>query len=186
MGSKIWLETAEDYYIFGLWLADGYWRSSSIGLSSINQLLIKRFHDFLSRKLPNYPIKYRCYMPIVGQKRKHKAYHVYINCREMTRFFMSYKTKKQLAIPNNYIPAYLAGRIDGDGSIDNKHRSGIRIAYSNYEDAKRDAVLFGRDNISIYHYLAAGTWVIYLRKNYRDKIVPKASKYSVKLLPRRD
>ena len=64
--------TSVDHYILGLWLADGYWRASSIGLTSI------------------------------------------------------------------FVPAYLAGRVDGDGHFDLKHRTGLRIAYGSGFDARRD------------------------------------------------
>ena len=82
-----------------------------------------------------------------------------------------------------FSPSYLAGRIDGDGHIDTKHRSGIRIAYSSKEDAERDQRLFGIANVSLYQYKTAKTFVLYLRKNYRDQILQKIKVYSVKLAP---
>ena len=88
-----------------------------------------------------------------------------------------------LYIPRQYLPAYLAGRIDGDGCIDTKHRSGIRIAYSNKEDAIRDKLLFGKTNVSLYQYRSARTYVLYLKKHYRDKILSKVKDFSVKLAP---
>jgi len=185
VGSKVWLNIAEDYYILGLWLADGYWRSSSIGLSSSDSRLIGRFRTFLRRIAPNSSLKKRIYQPIIGQKRKKIAEHLYVNNRPLTRLFMSYKEKNFL-VPDRFLPAYLAGRIDGDGSVDNKHRSGIRIAYGSKSDAERDLGILGRDNVSLYYYKAANTWVIYLRKNFCDKILAQVQKYSVKLLPRRD
>lgn len=185
MGSRDWPTTIEDYYILGLWLADGYWWSSSIGLSSSDFRLIKRFRVFLRKQLPDVPIKVRVYKPAKNQKRKKIAKHLYVNNRMLTRLFLSYK-KKQFNVASKFLPAYLAGRIDGDGSIDFKYRSGIRIAYGDRKDAKRDVVIFGRSNVSLYQYKTAGTWVIYLRKDFRDKILPRVEKYSVKLLPRRD
>ena len=82
-----------------------------------------------------------------------------------------------------FSPSYLAGRIDGDGHIDTKHRSGIRIAYSSKEDAQRDRKMFGDTNVSLYQYKTAKTFVLYLRKNYRDQILQKIKVYSVKLAP---
>lgn len=186
MGSRVCLKKAEDFYILGLWLADGYWWSSSFGLSASEPKLIKRFDRFLKRKFPKHSVKIRTYEVCKGQKRKKRAQHIYINSRAITREFLSYKTKKRLPIPKAFLPAYLAGRIDGDGSIDRKYRSGIRIAYGDKADAERDVLIFGKRNVSLYHYKAAKTWVIYLRKYFRDKIIPKAEKYSFKLLPRRD
>jgi hypothetical protein len=96
--------------------------------------------------------------------------------------FMSTKTGV-LSVPHKYLPAYLAGRIDGDGHIDTKHRSGIRIAYSNFDDAFRDQIMFKKSNTSLYHYLAAGTYVLYLKKHFRDEVFSKLKLYSVKLAP---
>lgn len=150
VGSKFAFKSAEDFYILGLWLADGYWRSSSIGLTSVNPRLIDRFSKFLLRvKKSEFKIKKRIYQPDGISKRKQTAVQVYINNRTLTRFFISTKTG-ELSIPIKYRSAYLAGRIDGDGHIDTKHRSGIRIAYSSKEDALRDQLMFGKTNMSLY------------------------------------
>ena len=54
------------------------------------------------------------------------------------------KKTENLRIPHRYLLAYLAGRIDGDGHVDSKHRSGIRIAYANKQDAfKRSNDVWG-------------------------------------------
>lgn len=184
MGSRVLLTTAWDYYILGLWLADGYWWSSSIGLSSTHPQLIERFRSFLARIAPSHTIKWRIYKP--DGMRKTSATHVYVNSRMLVRYFMKLKEAEQLHIPSQYVPAYIAGRIDGDGAVDRKNRSGIRIAYSNFKDADRDRKLLGRNNTSIYHYQAAKTWVLYLRKQYRDRELMRIGKFSIKLLPRRD
>ncbi|MBI4098192.1 MAG: hypothetical protein HY426_04105, partial [Candidatus Levybacteria bacterium] len=182
VGSKFAFRSAEDFYILGLWLADGYWRSSSIGLTSVNPKLIDRFNKFLLKVKSEYPIKKRIYQPNGKSKRKQTAIQVYINNRALTRLFMSTKTG-ELSIPIEYRSAYLAGRIDGDGHIDTKHRSGIRIAYSSKDDALRDQLMFGKTNMSLYQYIAAGTYVLYLKKQYRDRILSKLKLYSVKLAP---
>lgn len=186
VGSRVCLSSAEDFYILGLWLADGYWWSSSFGLSSCDTKLIKKFSRFLKRIAPSCPLKRRVYKVDKSQKRKRKAEHIYINNRAITRQFLSYKRKKKLFIPKIYLSAYLAGRIDGDGCIDLKHRSGIRITYGDKDDAMRDVLIFGKKNVSLYYYQSARTWVIYLRKHFRQKILTEVQKYSDKLLPRRD
>ena len=183
VGSKVYLKSAEDFYILGLWLADGYWWSSSFGLSSTDKRLIKRFGCYLKKIAPNHPLKRRIYKIGKNQKRKKEAEHLYINSRAITRFFLLYKKKKNFLVPSHFLLAYLAGRIDGDGSIDRKYRSGIRIAYGDKKDAEHDVLLFGKQNVSLYFYKAAGTWVIYLRKKFREKIINKIAKYSIKLCP---
>lgn len=182
VGSKFFFKTAEDFYILGLWLADGYWRSSSIGLTSVNPILISKFTKFLQKVAPSHTIKERIYEVKAGEKRKQKAIQVYVNNRPLTRLFMATKTEI-LQIPHRYLLAYLAGRIDGDGHIDTKHRSGIRIAYSSREDAARDQLLFGETNVSLYQYKAAKTFVLYLKRSYRDRISKEIKEFSVKLAP---
>jgi hypothetical protein len=175
-GSTVFtLKTSDDYYILGLWLADGYWRTSSIGLTSVTDDLIERFKKFLMNNFPERNIKYG----------KHC---VYINMRSLVRIFMKFKSG-DLIVPREFILAYLAGRIDGDGHVDRKHRSGIRIAYGSEFDAKRDESLllaYQSNSVSLYRYKTARTWVIYLRKNFLQDILSKLSLYSWKLLPRRD
>ncbi len=96
---------------------------------------------------------------------------------------LNFPPEKNFLVPSHFLLAYLAGRIDGDGSIDRKYRSGIRIAYGNKKDAEHDVLLFGKQNVSLYFYKAAGTWVIYLRKKFREEIINKIAKYSIKLCP---
>ena len=191
VGSKFSFKTAIDFlgvepqafaYILGLWLADGYWRSSSIGLTSVSPILISKFSKFLLRVAPSHSLKQRTYPVRVGDKRKQEAVQIYINNRPLTRLFMSFKTGN-LYVPKSYLLAYLAGRIDGDGHVDTKYRSGIRIAYSSMKDALRDQKLFGKTNVSLYQYKAARTFVLYLKKHYRDRISQEIKKYSVKLAP---
>lgn len=182
VGSKFVFNTAEDYYILGLWLADGYWRSSSIGLTSVSPKLIDRFINFLQRVSSDHSIKKRIYEVKEGNRRKQTAFQIYVNSRSLTRLFMSYKTGV-LNIPKHYLIAYLAGRIDGDGHVDTKHRSGIRIAYSSKEDASRDQKMYGITNTSLYEYKAARTFVLYLKKSYRERISQEIKKYSLKLAP---
>ncbi len=184
VGSKGFFKTAQDFYILGLWLADGYWRSSSIGLTSVNLQLIKRFAAFLKRAAPKHCIKKRVYGLDNKSKRKQIAIQIYVNSRALTRLFISYKTADKIDVPNKFLSAYLAGRIDGDGYIDTKHRSGIRIAYSSKQDALRDLYLLGGNKyISFYHYKASRTFVLYLKKHYREKIKEETKKFSVKLAP---
>ncbi len=182
VGSKFSFKIAEDFYILGLWLADGYWWTSSIGLTSVNTVLIDKFAKFFLRVAPSHTIKKRIYKVRAGEKRKQEAVQVYINHRPLTRLFMSFKTG-DLYVPKSYLLAYLAGRIDGDGHVDIKHRSGIRIAYGSFDDASRDRKLFGDTNVSLYQYKQAGTFVLYLKKIYRNQISEEIGKYSVKLAP---
>ncbi len=182
VGSKNFFISAEDFYILGLWLADGYWRSSSVGLTSVNPLLINKFKRFFENKFPEKSIKERIYEVDGISKRKQKAVQVYINSRPITRLFMSYKSEN-LSIPPRFLLAYLAGRIDGDGHVDAKHRSGIRIAYGTQFDAKRDQLLFGTNNVSLYEYKAAKTYVLYLKKAFRESIGATLQLYSLKLAP---
>jgi len=51
----------KDSYILGLWGADRYLRTSSIGLSNTNKILIKRFSEFLLSRLPTERLRLRVY-----------------------------------------------------------------------------------------------------------------------------
>ncbi len=183
MGS-LSFKTNQDFYILGLWLADNYWRSSSVGLSSTNPILLERFRQFLRKVCPTHSIKEHVYLPERGSKRKLISKNVYVNCRPLTRDFMKYKHIKELSISKKFLPAYFAGRIDGDGHVDRKYRTGIRIVYSDKEDAERDLRLLKKLNsnpASLYFYKAANTWVLYFRKEFLRKIQPKIAKFALKL-----
>lgn len=182
VGSRFSWSTAEDYYCVGLWLADGYWRTSSVGLTSVDRELIKRFAVFLKRMAPSHPLKERIYRPKHGEKRKRIGIQVYINHRPLTRTLLALK-QGSLHVPRRFQSAYLAGRIDGDGSVDRQYRSGIRIAYGSRFDAERDQKIFGDTNVSLYQYRAARTYVLYLRKHYRERIADELARYSMKLAP---
>jgi len=157
-------------------------RSSSIGLTSVTPVLLDRFTMFLRKVAPSHPLKRRIYQVDGKHKRKQMAVQVYVNSRFLTRLFMKLKIGV-LPVPTSYISAYLAGRIDGDGHVDTKYRTGIRIAYSSKEDALRDQRLLGIANVSLYQYKAANTFVLYLRKHYREQILKDLQKFSVKLAP---
>jgi hypothetical protein len=172
---------AWDYYILGLWLADGYWRSGSVGLTSTNDYLIGRFESFLKKAAPQHTIKKRFYWPGSG-KRRLKATQIYVNSRGLTRTFLT-KKKGELFVPPSFLPAYLAGRIDGDGHVDYKHRTGIRIVYGTRFDAERDQNLIGVKNAGLYQYTAARTYVLYFYKKYRQTIWPLLTQYSLKCNP---
>lgn len=177
-------KTNKDYYCLGLWLADGYWRSSSVGLSSTNEIFLSEFRKFLIRMSPTHLLKENVYFPKLGTKRKLVAKHVYINSRPLTRYLMSFKDSDTLNISHKFLPAYFAGRIDGDGHVDVKHRSGVRIAYSTKKDAIRDLELLKKmDGVpaSLYRYKEANTWILYLRKKFLDNIKYEFAKYSLKM-----
>lgn len=178
-------KTARDFYILGLWLADGYWWSSSVGLSSTNEVLLDRFRYFLKDTFPALKIKERVYLPDGKSKRSLTAKHIYVNSRFLVKEFQGYKHKNRLEVPLKYLPAYFAGRIDGDGHVDLKHRTGIRIAYSSKEDAVRDLNLlkkFGQESpASLYRYAKANTWVLYFKKNFLRKVYLDIAQFAIKL-----
>lgn len=69
------LKTKEDAYIIGLWCADGYHRTSSIGISNTDTDLIERFREFFLKFLPEERIKLRTYNPD-KLKRRTTAYRL--------------------------------------------------------------------------------------------------------------
>lgn len=185
--------TAFDAYIIGLWCADGYHRTSSIGLSNTDEKLIKKFSEFLLQIFPKKRLKLRIYKPD-HYKRRTRAYHIYVNCRPLLRRFKNLKENIVANIKYSHIFPYLAGRFDGDGSVANDFYSDCRIVYGNLSEAKQDFSLMkniGFKKMKIYHYKTAKTYCLYVSRletiNFLSKIYP----YSLKLqksvfVPRRD
>ena len=88
------LKTKDDAYIAGLWCADGYHRTSSIGISNTDLALVERFKDFFLQIFPKERIKLRIYNPD-SFKRRTKAYHLYVNSRPLLRKFKQIKERAQ-------------------------------------------------------------------------------------------
>ena len=182
----------ETAYMVGLWCADGYHRTSSIGLSNTDRDLIKRFGDFLRKLFPEERLKMRIYEPYVG-KRTSRAYHVYVNCRPLLRWFRKWKSGElriglELALP------YLAGRFDGDGSVGKDFYRDCRIIYGDSKDAEKDFNLvksLGFARAKLYNYRAAKTFCLYFSRMETVKFLSGIYPYSTRLqksvfVPRRD
>lgn len=171
----------EDYYILGLWCADGYHWTSSMGLSSIDRALIKKFRIFLSRLFPENKIKLHQY---TTGKRRYIGYKLYVNCRPLLRIFKRFKENNERKINNGEaIKAYIAGRFDGDGCISKDLARDCRMSYGNEIDAKLDADLFKEIGITpkIYRYRTSNTFVIYISRLETKKFIDAINKYSIKL-----
>lgn len=171
----------EDAYILGLWCADGYWWSSSIGLSNIDSDLILKFKNFLKRFFPENRIKFN-------------RNHLFVNSRPLLREFVSAKKELENLKGPKIIKAYFAGRFDGDGSIDKNLRNDCRIVYSRKNEAEIDKKLLekiGITNTKIYYYKSAKTFCFYISRYEAKKFIKSILPYSLKLqklvfAPRRD
>lgn len=176
-------------YIFGLWCADGYHRTSSIGLTSVDVLLVENFKEFLLQLFPRERIKTRIYSREREKghywlaKAAKPAYQIYVNCRPFLRFFSDARLSPQQYVPKLSIPAYFAGRFDGDGSIAKDGRSDLRIAYGYLEEAKNDALLLPHIGITpkVYQYKKAKTYVLYVSRYDAIKFLHHIAPYSVRL-----
>lgn len=102
------LQTKKDAYIVGLWCADGYHRTSSIGLSSTDIDLIEKFRTFFLKLFPKDRIKLRTYHP--DGFRKTKAYHLYVNSRPLLRKFKQMKEQPHNFVTKQFVAPYMAGR----------------------------------------------------------------------------
>lgn len=174
-----------DAYAFGLWCADSYWWSSSIGISNVEPELVVRFGRYLATILSPERLRVRVYeVPghppddrVLGlapsrisirpsYKMKRTAYHVYVNSRPLVRsFFAARERIPELTVP--LIGPYLAGRFDGDGAFGTARVPGIRIAYTTREEAEVDARILARIGLartSISHYAKANEWCVYIKK----------------------
>ena len=175
-------KSTEDYYILGLWCADGYHWTSSIGLSSIDLALIQKFRNFLLGLFSKEKIKLDQYDT---GKRKYVGYKLYVNCRPLLRIFKEFKNNDERKLSDTEaIKAYIAGRFDGDGCISRDLKRDCRISYGNYQDTKLDYDLLpsiGIMNSKLYRYRTSNTFVIYISTKDVDKFKDNISKHSVKL-----
>lgn len=195
------LNNPNESYILGLWGADKYMRTSSIGLSNTNLDLIHVFQEFLLSRFSQDRIRVRIYGEKnqdefigfrktygISSKNVHKAYHIYVNSRPLGREFINgmnnrFKLSKQSIYP------YFAGRFDGDGSISSGKKRFCRIVYGNLDDASKDVSLLKENDIkiSLYQYKGAHTFCIYFSETTLDKFLANILPYSIKLrLPRID
>lgn len=180
-------------YIIGLWCADGYHRTSSIGLSNTDIDLIHKFSKFLSNHFPKERLKLRIYEPD-SYKRRTRAYHTYVNSRPLLRAFKEAKQNTLKFINEEFAFAYIAGRFDGDGSIGKDFYRDCRIIYGNEYEAKSDKELLekvGFEMIKIYHYKSAHTFCLYVSRFETVKFLTSIYTYSIRLqkstfVPRRD
>lgn len=192
VGSKIKLckliTDNETAYIFGLWCADGYYWSSSIGITNVDKHIVERFSSFFKRLFPEERIKLRTYYPETHTKQPHTmrlakqiAYQLYVNSRPLLRLFQQTE-QELLLLQDTYLPAYFAGRFDGDGSIAKDLRSDLRIAYSNKKEAEYDNQLMKRMNCTskVYHYQNARTFIVYVSRYSAEKFIKDIEPYSIK------
>lgn len=180
-------------YIIGLWCADGYLRTSSIGISNTDIFLVNRFKEFFLSLFPEDRLKLDIYYPD-QYKRRTKAYHLYVNSRPLVRKFRGFKNNAAKFIGKDLIVPYLAGRFDGDGSVAKDFYRDCRIVYGNLEEAKRDLDMVKSLEVSgvkIYHYRTARTFCLYISRMETNKFLSLIYPYSTKLqksvfAPRRD
>lgn len=175
-------KSTEDYYILGLWCADGYHWTGTIGLSNIDLALIKRFRSFLLNLFPKERIKLSQY---TTGKRKYVGYKLYVNCIALLRIFKNFKDSNERKLSNvEAIKAYIAGRFDGDGCISRDLSRDCRISYGNFQDAKLDYNLLqaiGITKSKLYRYRTSNTFVIYISRFHTKKFIETIDKYSIKL-----
>lgn len=177
---------AKDAYILGLWCADSYWWSSSIGLSNTNEKLIEKFRSFfLEKGFPEDRIRYN-------------RDHLFVNSRPLLREFTAGRKMLGRLKKEEIIRAYLGGRFDGDGCINEDMRKDCRIVYTGKEagraEAEFDRTLLKKLGIvetTIYYYRTSLTFVLYISRFVAEEFVEKILPYSLKLqklalVPRRD
>lgn len=192
--SDFWnLKTKDDAYIVGLWCADGYHRTSSIGISNTDVDLVEKFKEFFLKFLTAERLKLRVYQPDKF-KRRTKAYHLYVNSRPLLRKFKEFKNDVNKYIDEDLIVPYIAGRFDGDGSVAKDFYRDCRIVYGSREETENDLALMellGFQKMKIYNYRSAKTYCLYFSRLETKKFLSLIYPYSVRLqksefVPRRD
>lgn len=185
----------EGAYALGLWCADGYYWSSSVGLTNTDLRLARRFAKRLTRFLPRERLKWRVYYPAGGARPPHVpreapcypmrklsriAYQVYVNSRPLLRLYQSAASAIEY-LQLEFVPAYFAGRFDGDGSIAADGRSDLRIAYGNRMEAEVDQHLLSklhRYQSCVYRYRTAKTYVLYVSRWDAQRFVSDIAPYT--------
>lgn len=184
-------------YILGLWCADGYHWSSSIGLSSVNSMLIERFRNFLKNLFDEQRIKLKVYYPaklkkpgflnpvakyLPMRKASQNAYQLYVNSRPLLRIIREARLNILDMTDAASISSYFAGRFDGDGSIARDGRRDCRIVYSNQNEAELDRTLLARLKIEakIYHYKKANTFCLYIPRNQAKEFMKIIEPYQTR------
>ena len=188
-------------YVLGLWCADGYHRTSSIGLSNVNETLIEAFTKFLTRLFPISRLKLKIYLnqgitlriPNLGitdikefysAKAKQPAYHVYVNSRPLLAEFRSAKSLVKNFSSNDAAYAYLAGRFDGDGTVGKDMRRDLRISYTTQPEAAADKALLeklGFERCKVYYYRTSVAYILYVSRLEAKKFIENISPYSLRL-----
>lgn len=196
----------EESYILGLWCADGYRRTSSIGLSNIHASLIQRFAKYLRGRFDESRLRLRVYIPeclkglippsnfgvkhvsvLQVTKAKHPSYHIYVNSRPLLREF-DRKRKELLQLREEQILPYFAGRFDGDGSVNQDGRTDFRIVYCNAMEAETDKLLLKKVRpdyrVRIYQYKTARTYCLYISRYHSKNLIQDLISYSTILQDR--
>jgi len=196
-----WEKYKNDCYAFGLWCADGYHRSSSIGITNVDVRLVERFREFLLKEFPESRLRLRMYHPYGMQPEKKQFQHLstnivsypmrksaqtamqlYVNSRPLLRLIQMSRKNVELMDNHEQIAAYFAGRFDGDGSVGADGKTYCRIAYSSGQEAKIDQQLLakiGYGKTSVYHYRRAQEYVLYISKNIAKSFIGVIGRYSI-------
>ncbi len=188
-------------YILGLWCADGYHRTSSIGLSNVNEALIATFTSFLTRLFPVERLKLKIYLnkdivlkiPNLGiqdikqlysAKARQPAYQVYVNSRPLLAEFRSAKLLAKAFGSPEIAYAYLAGRFDGDGTVGKDLRRDLRISYTTNAEAEADKTLLeklGFRLCKVYYYRTSVAYVLYVSRLEARQFIENILPYSLRL-----
>lgn len=188
-------------YILGLWCADGYHRTSSIGLSNVNEALIEVFTEFLQTLFPMERIKLKIYLnegitsrtrafgikdikQLYSAKARQPAYHVYVNSRPLLAEFRSAKLTAKDFNTVEIAYAYLAGRFDGDGTVGKDMRRDLRISYTTKPEAESDKTLlekFGFSGCKVYYYRTSVAYILYVSRLEAKKFIANILPYSLRL-----
>lgn len=157
-------------------------------------MLIDRFRTFLENLFPKERIKERRYVPLTEDAShhqniykmrlaKHTAYQLYVNSRPLVREYRKLRYSAKMIVSMEFIPAYFAGRFDGDGSVAHDHRSDLRITYGHREEAENDQALLLRIGFfgKVYQYKKAKTFVLYVGRDQAERFLTTLAPHSSKI-----
>ncbi len=198
-------KTDSDFYCLGLWCADKYYWSSSVGITTVSVPLLERFSDLLLRQFTLSRLRLRVYLPTdisfnkkvlpsnlqavkssicKGNKHTQPAFQLYVNSRPFLRCLKSWEQlRSSFLLEKGDICAFFGGRFDGDGSVSSDLKSDCRIVYKNRREAEMDKDIVGSVGYEavIYKYGFSGTYCLYFGWQISEKFLKSIRPFSVKV-----
>ena len=198
-------KSTNDLYCLGLWCADKYYWSSSVGLTTSSIVLLGKFFQFLLEQFPLSRLRLRIYVPensefstnflpeglrrvkrsiCEGKKHLRPAFQIYVNSRPFLRDFQNWEENRSRILSRRFdIFSFFGGRFDGDGSVSPDLKTDCRIVYENRKEAEIDGDIARKAGFetTIYEYRTSNTYCLYFGWGVSERFMRAIEPFSVKV-----